>query len=56
MRRCWPRGLLSRDKEKSAYDGSLYLTTWEHGAVTLRLENGKKVVETFRTSKRWRLR
>jgi competence protein ComEC len=31
------------------------LTTWEHGAVTLRSRAGRLTVETFRTAERWSL-
>lgn len=36
--------------------GALYLPTWPHGAVTIRVEGNELVAETYRTKKRLRLR
>jgi competence protein ComEC len=36
--------------------GGRYLTTWEHGAVTLHSGPGGLVVETYRTAERWTVR
>jgi len=33
--------------------GARYLTTWPHGAVTVRPEGGEFVVETYHTGNRW---
>lgn len=39
--------------DKAPYPAPRYLTTWDHGAVTVFLDQGYKVAETFRTGKRW---
>jgi competence protein ComEC len=33
--------------------GTKYLTTWTHGAVTIRKENGRWLVETFRSKQQF---
>jgi len=43
-----------RGKEQTAFQESRYLTTWEHGAVTVRAALGRMSVETFRTEMAWR--
>ncbi|MFO0969438.1 MAG: DNA internalization-related competence protein ComEC/Rec2 [Gemmataceae bacterium] len=45
-----------RTFDASAYKTSRYLTTWEHGAITFRLEGERKVAQTFRTRERWELK
>ena len=36
--------------------GARYLTTWPHGAVTIRQSGAAFVVETFHTRHRWAIR
>ena len=46
-----PRG---NPKTANPYEpaGAAYLTTWKHGAVTIRKEQGQWIVETYRTKKK----
>jgi competence protein ComEC len=45
-------------EEKNCYQkrGATYLTTWEHGAVTIRSTADGLWVETYRTAQRWKVR
>lgn len=41
--------------EHPAYPTARYLTTWEHGAITVRRDNESTWIETFRTGQHWRV-
>jgi beta-lactamase superfamily II metal-dependent hydrolase len=45
-------------KGGNAYEAvaARYLTTWPHGAITIRRDGPEFVVETFRTKERWPVR
>jgi competence protein ComEC len=50
-----PRG---NPKTTNPYEptGATYLTTWKHGAVTIRKEGGRWIVDTYRSKKRFELK